>query len=104
LLADSAARSFSGVKKYLVERYLPGVTDGQLDETGERLAAAAERLAAGGAEVRYVGSTFVPEEESCFCRFESAGLDEVERACVQAGVSFARIVETREFPSAKEGQ
>jgi hypothetical protein len=92
------------VKKYLVERYLPGVTDGQLDEAGERLAAAAERLAAGGVEVRYVGSTFVPEEESCFCSFESAGAEAVERACEQAGVAYARIVETREFPPSKEEQ
>jgi Nickel responsive protein SCO4226-like len=90
------------VRKYLVERYLPGVTDGQLDEAGERLAAAAERLADDGVEVRYVGSTFVPEEESCFCRFESAGPDAVRRACEQAGVPFARIVETREFPPSKE--
>ena len=88
--------------KYLVERYLPGATDGQLDEAGERLAAAAERLAAEGVDVRYVGSTFVPEEESCFCRFESAGREGVERACEQAGVRFARIVETREFPPSKE--
>ena len=90
------------MKKYLVERYLPGATDGQLDEAGERLAAAAERLAAEGVDVRYVGSTFVPEEESCFCRFESACLEEVERACVRAGVPFARIVETRDFPSRRE--
>jgi hypothetical protein len=90
------------VKKYLVERYLPGVTDGQLDEAGERLAAAAERLVDDGVEVRYVGSTFVPEEESCFCRFESVGPEEVERACQQAGVRFARILETREFPPGKE--
>jgi Protein of unknown function (DUF4242) len=92
------------VKKYLVERYLPGATDGQLDEAGERLAAAAGRLAAEGVDVRYVGSTFVPEEESCFCRFESAGREEVERACEQAGLQFARIVETREFPPSKEEQ
>jgi Protein of unknown function (DUF4242) len=92
------------VKKYLVERYLPGVTDGQLDEAGERLAAAAQRLAADGLEVRYVGSIFVPEEESCFCSFEGASADEVERACEQAGVAFARIVETRDFPPSKEEQ
>jgi hypothetical protein len=104
LLTHRAGPSVGGVKRYLVERYLPGVTDGQLDEAGERLAAAAKRLAADGVEVRYVGSTFVPEEESCFCRFEGASRDEVERACVHAGVPFARIVETRDFPSGKEEQ
>ena len=92
------------MKEFLVERYLPGATDGQLDEAGGRLAAAAERLAAEGVDVRYIGSTFVPEEESCFCRFESTGPEEVERACEQAGVPFARIVETRDFPSRREEQ
>jgi uncharacterized protein DUF4242 len=92
------------VNKYLVERYLPDVTDGQLDEAGERLAAAADRLAADGLEVRYVGLTFVPEEESCFCRFESADADGVELVCEEAGLPFARIVETREFQPSKEEQ
>ena len=92
------------MKKYLVERYLPGATDGQLEEAGKRLAAAAEHLAAAGIEVRYVGSSFVPEEESCFCRFEGASPAEVERACVQGGVPFARIVETRDVRLGKEEQ
>ena len=90
------------MKKYLVERYLPGITHRQLDEASERLAAAARRLAAEGVEVRYVGSTFVPREESCFCRFEGASVDAVRRACEQAGVSFARIMETRDFSPGRE--
>ena len=92
------------MKKYLVERYLPGATDGQLEEAGKRLAAAAEHLAAAGIEVRYVGSSFVPEEESCFCRFEGASADAVRRACEQAGISFARIVEARDFSPGREEQ
>jgi Protein of unknown function (DUF4242) len=90
--------------KYMVERYLPGITPGQLGEASARLAAASEELSANGAEVRYLGSTFVPEEESCFCRFESEDADAVRRACERAGVSFARIMETRDFAPRKEGQ
>jgi hypothetical protein len=30
-----------------------------------------DALAASGVALRYLGSSFVPEEESCFCRFES---------------------------------
>jgi hypothetical protein len=84
------------VKGYLVERYLPGVTADELDDASARLAAAARSLAAQGVELRYVGSTFVPDEESCFCRFDSADADDVRRACEQAGVPFARILETRD--------
>jgi uncharacterized protein DUF4242 len=90
--------------EYMVERYLPGITTGQLDEASARLAAASEELTADGVEVRYLGSTFFPEEESCFCRFESPRADDVRRACQQAGISFARIVETRHLAPLKEGQ
>jgi Protein of unknown function (DUF4242) len=88
----------------MVERYLPGITTGELDEASARLAAASAELTANGADVRYLGSTFVPEEESCFCRFESADADDVRRACERAGVSFARILETRDFAPTKERQ
>jgi hypothetical protein len=86
----------------MVERYLPGITTGQLHEASGRLAAAAEELEALGVDVRYVDSTFVPEEEACFCRFESGSVDDVRRACERAGVPFARIVETREVVPTKE--
>ena len=86
----------------MVERYLPGITAGQLHEASERLAAAAEELTALGADVRYVDSTFVPEEESCFCRFDSGSADDVRRTCERAGVTFARIVETRVVVPIKE--
>ena len=86
----------------MVERYLPGITAGELDEASARLAAAARELAADGVGVRYLGSTFVPEEESCFSRFEGADGDAVRTACERAGIAFARIVETQDFP-VKEG-
>jgi hypothetical protein len=92
------------MKEYMVERYLPDITVAQLDEANERLAAATRVLAAQGVAVRYVGSTFVPEEDSCFCRFESASANHVRHACAQAGVGFARIVETRDFPHREEQQ
>jgi uncharacterized protein YbjT (DUF2867 family) len=92
------------VNKYLVEQYLPGVTTRQLDETSARLAAAARDLAAHGVRVRYISSTFIPDEESCFCKFEAPDADDVRRTCEQAGVRFARIVETRDFSPKMEEQ
>ena len=93
-----------GVNTYMVERYLPGVTAGQLDEVSARLAAAAIELAAQGVEVRYISSTFIPEEESCFCMFEGAHAEDVRRTCERAHVPFARIVQTRDFSPGKEEQ
>ena len=92
------------MNEYMVERYVPGITAGQLDEASGRLAAAALELAAEGVDVQYIGSTFIPEEESCFCRFEGPAAADVRRACERAGVPFARIVETRDFSPHKEGR
>lgn len=88
----------------MVERYLPGVTQQDFGELRERIASAAEDVAASGADLRYLGSTLVPDEESCFCRFESADADAVRRACEQAGIPYARIVETRDFAPTKEAR
>jgi uncharacterized protein YbjT (DUF2867 family) len=92
------------MNRYMVEQYLPGVTPRQLDEASAQLAAATRDLAAHGVEVRYISSTFIPEEESCFCRFEALDASVVRRACEQAGVGYARIVETRDFSPKTEEQ
>jgi hypothetical protein len=103
LLPTGPAPSVDEVKAYMVERYLPGITAGELDEANTRLTAAVTALAAQGVEVRYLSSTFIPAEESCFYWFEGDGADDVRRACEEARVPFARIVETRDIaPDTKE--
>jgi Protein of unknown function (DUF4242) len=77
---------------YLVERYLPGATDDDLASAVERVAAAAERMTVEGITVRYVGSTFVPDDETCFCEFEAPSRESVEWANERADVPFARIL------------
>ena len=102
MLRDARAPTVDHVNKYMVERYLPGITARQLDEASTRLAAAATELAAQGVEVRYISSTFIPAEESCFCNFEAPDEAGVHRACDLAGISYARIVETHDFPRRTE--
>jgi Protein of unknown function (DUF4242) len=80
-------------KLFVVERYLPGITAEELRASAERLAAAAEELTAAGDEIRYLGSAFVPDEESCFCRLEAASTAIVEEACRLAQFPYARILE-----------
>ena len=87
------------MKTFLVERYLPGVTAGQLEAAAARLARASAELSASGVPVKYLGSTVILEEESCLSRFEGERADDVRRACEHAGVAFARIVETRDLSS-----
>jgi hypothetical protein len=99
LLPEALRLSVGPVKKYMVERYLPGMTERELDEASARLASAAEELAGQGVGVRYVGSTFVPNEESCFCRFEASSREVVELVCRQGRLPFARIHTVRSFPA-----
>jgi hypothetical protein len=83
---------------WIVERYLPGATREDVDAAALQLAVAARALAAGGVQIRYLGSTFVAAEEYCICRFESMAADDVRLVCEHAGVSYARIVQAQELP------
>jgi hypothetical protein len=90
------------MRKYMVERYLPGMTAEEVDDASSRLALTAEALAAEGLDVRYAGSTYLPKEESCFCRFEASSRGVVESVCERAQLPFARIHAVRSFPRRKE--
>ena len=74
---------------YLVERYLPGRDRDWLEVALSRLPKARG--------VAYLGSLYVPSDESCFCRFEAADAESVREANDLARVPFARIVEATEL-------
>jgi hypothetical protein len=69
---------------YLVERYLPG-------RDRDWLEAALARLPRARSGVTYLGSTYVPAEDSCFCRFEAPDAQDVRFVNELAGVPFSRI-------------
>ena len=82
---------------YLVERYLPGASGDDIAAAAERVAAASERMTAEGISVRYLGTTFIPADETCFCEFEAPTQETVEWANERANVPFARIVLAARF-------
>jgi Nickel responsive protein SCO4226-like len=77
---------------YVVERYVPGISRAELERTLERLSKTAQEFWSEGAEVRYLGSTIVPEDEACFCQFEAASEELVAEINRRAGIAFDRIV------------
>jgi hypothetical protein len=81
---------------YLVERYLPGRDRAWLET-------ALARLPKDRREVAYLGSTYVPSEDSCFCRFEAASAEQVRDVNEVAGVPFARIVAATELAGTRSG-
>ena len=81
---------------YLVERYLPGRDRAWLE-------AALARLPRERSGVAYLGSTYVPSDDSCFCRFEADTADDVRDANDVARVPFARIVAAAEVGIRQQG-
>jgi hypothetical protein len=84
---------------YLVERYLPGATDEDVAGAAEHVAAATARMTAEGISVRYLGTTFILADETCFCEFEAPTREAVEWVNERANVPFARILPAARFPT-----
>jgi hypothetical protein len=78
---------------FAVTRYLPGLTTSQLHVVRRALEEAARRVAADGAAVRYVRSTYIPVRGECLCVFRAETVDAVARANEIAQVPFNRIDE-----------
>ena len=77
---------------YLVEVYLPRSRAREAGATARRARTAAEELSREGAAIRYVRTTFLPDDETCFHLFEAASAEVVEEAVARASLGRARIV------------
>jgi hypothetical protein len=54
------------VQNYLVEVYLPRSRAHEARATGRRARAAAEALEHEGVPIRYIRTTYLPDDETCF--------------------------------------
>jgi hypothetical protein len=59
---------------------------------GRRARAAAEQLSSEGVPIRYVHTTYLPDDETCFHHFEARTPAAVEEASRRAALGRARIV------------
>ncbi|HYY78550.1 MAG TPA: nickel-binding protein [Actinomycetes bacterium] len=83
---------------YMVERYLPGVSEQELHLAIGRVKAVAAQMQAEGVAVRYLGSTFAPEDQCCFCLFAGPSSAAVREANERAAFPHARIVPAVRIP------
>lgn len=81
---------------FLVEAYQPRTRLKELTALVRRASVVAQAMSADGAHVRYVRTTFVPEDETCFHLFESASSEAVEDVCRRAALTFDRVTEAVE--------
>ncbi len=90
-------------QEFVAECLWPDVQESDLRALDERAAQQAERLAASGASVRYVGSMLMREDEVVLCLFEGE-LWTIREAAEAARIPFERIIETARSPwSPKSG-
>ena len=78
---------------FMVERHLPGITPEQLGGAQQAAISASHRFTASGKPVRYIRSTFVPDEAVCFCLFEASMREHVREVNDAASLPYRRIVE-----------
>jgi len=81
---------------YLVEVYLPRSRADDARVSGQRARTAAEQLAGEGVPIRYVRTTYLPEDEICFHLFEAPAPAAVEEASRRAALGRTRIVPAQE--------
>jgi hypothetical protein len=81
-------------RTFLVECYLPGVTEASVAEAGDRARASAADLVAEGTPVTYLGATLIAADEVVFHAFRASELADVEAISRAAGLAFERIVES----------
>jgi len=81
------------MSKFLVERYLPGLTPEQLGAAASAAKETTASMTSEGTPVRYLRSTFIPGEDKCYCLFEGPSADVVKAANERAQLPYERIID-----------
>ena len=78
---------------YMVERNLKGIAMNDLAAAQQLAIQTSKQYTAKGTPMRYIRSTFAPEDGRCMCLFEAANADSVKRLNDEAKLPYSRIVE-----------
>jgi len=82
---------------YMVERSLGGIS---IDDLGAAQRAAIDKgaeMTASGTPVRYIRTTFAPEDGRCMCLFEARSGEDVKRLNDEAGLPYDRVVQAMDL-------
>ena len=82
---------------YMVDRNLPGITMDQLAAAQKAAIETGKRLTASGKPVRYIRSTFIPQESHCMCLFEASNPELVKQLNDEAKISYTRVIEAADL-------
>ncbi len=82
---------------YMVERDLPGITMEQLARAQRSAVETSQRFTEEAKPVRYIRSTYVPDEAHCMCLFEAPDAAMVEEVNKAAHIPYTRVVEVMDL-------
>ena len=77
---------------FMVERNLSGISMDDLGNAQKAAIAKGNEMTGEGTPVRYIRTTFAPEDGRCMCLFEADKSDDVKRLNDEAGLPYSRIV------------
>ena len=77
---------------FMVERDLKGIATEDLAAAQKAAIGKAEEMRASGSDVRYIRTTFAPDDGRCMCLFEAGSEAEVKRLNDEAGLPYSRVV------------
>lgn len=78
---------------FMVERDLKGITMEALGAAQQAAIAQGKRMTAAGTPIRYIRSTFSPEDGRCFCLFEGPSATDVRTLNDAAKIPYFKVVE-----------
>jgi hypothetical protein len=78
---------------YMVERDLKGIAMDDLAAAQKVAITTANTYAAKGTPMRYIRSTFAPEDGRCMCLFEAQKVEDVKRLNDEAKLPYSRVIE-----------
>jgi hypothetical protein len=86
---------------FLVECFWPGVTREFVELADRRARQQAVSLQREGSSLRFLGSWFVPSDETVFFQYLGSSYDDVIRAAGSAGLPFDRVTPSLWLDSAE---
>lgn len=88
---------------YMVERELKGISMEALGGAQKAAIAKAGEMSQSGTEIRYIRSTFAPEDGRCMCLFEANSAEDVKKLNDDCGIPYHKVVEAMDLTPAAEG-
>jgi len=85
---------------FMVERDLKGISMDALGGAQKAAIGKAKEMSALGTEIKYIRSTFAPDDGRCMCLFEAGSSEAVKKLNDDAGLPYQKIVKALDLTPA----